>query len=76
MNTKMFSENDVVFPRAYQNNQHAHAQEKHWAYIAAEWRADHQEPAERQPDRARGLFSRLLAFLTTSTGQFAIDSRQ
>ena len=30
----------------------------------------------RQPDRARGLFSRLLAFLTTSTGQFAIDSRQ
>jgi hypothetical protein len=75
MNTSLFSENDVFVPRAYQNNQHAREQEKHWAHIAAEWRTEQQEPVNPRPNRMKVLFSRLLGFLEAPSGQLAIDNR-
>jgi hypothetical protein len=76
MNTSLFSNDKVYAPRAYQNIQHAREQGKHWAQIEAEWNADHLAPAKRQPIRVKALFSRLLAFVTAPTNQFAIDSRR
>ena len=64
MNPNLFSDKYNNLLGAFEINQHARRQEKHQAYLKAEWKYCHQQPAVRKPDWVKILFSRLQVSLT------------
>ncbi len=76
MNPKLFFDQNNNLTGAFEINRHAHQQEKHQAYLEAEWKYTHQQPSGQKPDRFKIVFARFLAGLAALIQPFTPARRQ